>query len=252
MAIQNGREAWLTGDEHACHRNNAASPRPLRLVLLGAPGAGKGTQAEMLAERFGACQLSTGDVFRAANKCGASLTPAMESALRIMQQGQLVSDDTVVALVGERGHCLSCRYGFMLDGFPRTVNQARVLNELLEARGVRLDAVISYNLPMETVIRRLSGRRTCRACKTTFHVESKQPKQDGICDKCGGELYQREDDQPDSIRTRLEAYEESTAPLTEFYASQGLLLEVQADGDPETIFSRTCQLLEISHAPETA
>lgn len=243
--MDNGRESWLFAGENLCSRHEVAPQRPLRLVLLGAPGAGKGTQAEMLAERYQACQLSTGDMFRAAKQCGDDhLTPAMERALRSMQQGELVSDDTVVQLVGERGHCLSCRYGFMLDGFPRTANQAKVLDELLEARGLGLDAVINYTLPLEAVVLRLGGRRTCEQCKTTYHVASKPPQVDGMCDKCGGKLYQRADDNPESIKTRLEAYEASTAPLAGYYAAKGLLMEVSAEGAPEEIFERTCEMLE--------
>ncbi|MBI2431676.1 MAG: adenylate kinase [Candidatus Hydrogenedentes bacterium] len=221
----------------------------MRLVLLGAPGAGKGTQAELIAERFGACQLSTGDMFRAAKRShDDQLTPAMEAALRSMQQGQLVSDDTVVELVGERRHCLSCPYGFMLDGFPRTVNQARVLDQFLADRDIALDAVVNYTLPMEAVVRRLSGRRTCENCKTTFHIETKPPRAEGVCDKCGGRLYQREDDNPESIRVRLRAYEESTAPLADYYAHQGLLRIVSAEGDPETVFGHTCAALGLRKA----
>ncbi len=210
------------------------------MVLLGAPGVGKGTQAEFLVERLKTCHLSTGDVFRAARSMAdGELSPAMETALTYMKSGALVPDETVIDMVRERVMCLKCEYGFLLDGFPRTVQQAEALDELLTAHSLKLDAVLNYDLPMDQVIARLSGRRTCRGCKTTFHVVSKPPQKEGVCDKCGGELYQREDDQPESIRVRLQAYTDSTAPLVNYYQAKGLLKTLSADGSPEEIFART-------------
>lgn len=205
---------------------------------------GKGTQAEFLSAELKACQLSTGDVFRAARAMDPSkLSPAMLAALGYMQRGELVPDDTVVQMVRERRQCLRCPFGFLLDGFPRTVSQAEALEDMLKADDLKLDAVISFELPMEQVIARLSGRRTCRQCKSTFHVTSKPSAKEGVCDKCNGELYQRVDDQPDSIRVRLQAYEESTSPLADYYSKKGLLLTVSAEGSPEDIFGRTMVLL---------
>ena len=219
--------------------------KPFRLVLLGAPGIGKGTQAEMLGARIGACHLSTGDVFRAARELNAcERTPTLTAALDCMRRGELVPDETVLAVVAERMRCLCCHGGFLLDGFPRTVAQAEALEKLLAAQNVRLDAVLSYELPLEQVVARLSGRRTCPGCKAVFHVEARPPKVDGICDHCGGKLYQREDDRPEAIRVRMEAYETSTAPLAEFYRRRGLLVSIAADGAPEKIFERTCKALK--------
>lgn len=238
------RAAWLQGGDAACVKEAAAPKRTYRMVLLGAPGVGKGTQAEYLCRDLQTCQLSTGDVFRATKSLNPEqVGPAMRKALEFMQRGELVPDDTVVAMVRERMGCLNCEYGFLLDGFPRTVSQAESLNEMLAEQGLSLDAVLSYELPMDEVIARLSGRRTCRGCKSTFHVKTKPPKVEGVCDKCGGELYQREDDQPESIRVRLQAYEESTAPLADFYRKAGLLITISAEGAPEAIYERTRALL---------
>ncbi len=216
-----------------------------RLVLLGAPGVGKGTQAELLCARLGACHLSTGDIFRAAKAMDPSeRTPAITAALEYMRRGDLVPDDTVLALVAERIGCLRCEGGFLLDGFPRTVAQAEALEKLLAGEKLKLDAVLSYELPLEQVVSRLSGRRTCAHCKAVFHVQTRPPKVAGVCDHCGGKLYQREDDRPESIRVRMEAYERSTAPLADFYRQRKLLLPVSAEGSPEEIFNRTLDALK--------
>ncbi|MGB9691354.1 MAG: adenylate kinase [Candidatus Sumerlaeaceae bacterium] len=238
------RSVWLQGGSEVCCREDVPPARPYRLVLLGAPGVGKGTQAELLSERLQACQLSTGDIFRTAKAADPSaLTPPMRDALGYMQRGELVPDDTVIALVRERMTCLRCPYGFLLDGFPRTVQQAEALDEMLSQANLHLDFVLNYVLPLEEVVDRLSGRRTCRVCKTTYHVVTKPPRQPGICDKCGGELYQREDDRAESIRVRLQAYQESTAPLVDYYATHGILRTISAEGTPQEIFERTMQLL---------
>lgn len=238
------RAAWLKG-EACCDRDTAYPSRTYRMILLGAPGVGKGTQAEFLCDAYSACQLSTGDMFRAAKTTAeADLTPAMKSALDAMKRGELVPDETVVDMVRERVQCLCCRYGFLLDGFPRTVSQARALDRMLEDQNLAIDAVLSYELPMEQVVDRLSGRRTCPDCKTTFHVLTKPPKVEGTCDKCGGALYQRDDDRPESILVRLKAYQESTAPLAEYYAAKGILHAISAEGTPEQVFARTKSLFD--------
>jgi adenylate kinase len=238
------RNAWLKGPAFACQNDKPVPRRAYRMVLLGAPGVGKGTQAELLCDRLGTCQLSTGDVFRAAKCMNASeLSPAMEKALGYMQRGELVPDDTVIEMVRERVMCLKCQYGFLLDGFPRTVAQAEALDQMLAPLGLKLDAVLSYELPMEQVVARLGGRRTCRACKTTFHAVSKPPQKEGVCDKCGGELYTREDDRPEAIRVRLQAYEDSTAPLVHYYAAHGTLITVPADGSPDEVFKTALKMI---------
>ncbi len=246
MDIKSDRTAWLKAGAARCAAPaNLASEKPLRLVLLGAPGVGKGTQAELLGAHLGACHLSTGDIFRAAKAMAAcDRSPALSAALEYMRRGELVPDDTVLKLVSERLGCLKCEGGFLLDGFPRTVGQAEALDDLLTGQGLGLDAVVSYELPLEQVVARLSGRRTCPDCKAVFHIEARPPKQSGICDHCGGKLYQREDDRPESIRVRMHAYETSTAPLAEFYRKRNLLVTIPADGSPEEIFKRTCTQLD--------
>ncbi|MEI6782541.1 MAG: nucleoside monophosphate kinase [Verrucomicrobiota bacterium] len=218
---------------------------PRRLVLLGAPGVGKGTQAEMLCENLGSCHLSTGDIFRAAKTLDVSeRTPALTAALEYMRRGDLVPDETVLALITERVGCLRCQGGFLLDGFPRTVAQAEALENLLAGEKLKLNAVLSYDLPLEQVVSRLSGRRTCPGCKAVFHIDARPPKAADVCDHCSGELYQREDDRPESIRVRMEAYERSTSPLAEFYRQRQLLLSISAEGSPEDIFRRTLEALK--------
>jgi adenylate kinase len=236
--------AWLKAGTAKCDVPPQSNGNPRRLVLLGAPGVGKGTQAELLCANLGTCHLSTGDIFRAA-KClnEQERTPALTAALEYMRKGELVPDQTVLDLVAERMGCLRCEGGFLLDGFPRTVAQAEALEKLLAGEKLQLDAVLSYDLPLEKVVARLSGRRTCSGCKAVFHVEARPPKVQGVCDHCGGKLYQREDDRPESIRVRMEAYEKQTAPLTEFYQRRHLLVSVLAEGTPEEIFQRTLQSL---------
>jgi adenylate kinase len=197
----------------------------------------------MLGAKIGACHLSTGDIFRAAKASTCGRSPALAEALQFMRRGELVPDETVLALVSERVNCLKCEGGFLLDGFPRTVAQAEALETLLQKNRLHLDAVVSYDLPIEKIVARLSGRRTCPNCKAVFHVEALPPKVPGICDHCGAILYQREDDRPESVRVRMEAYETSTAPLTEFYKIRGLLRSVSAEGSPAAICARTLKAL---------
>ena len=235
------RTAWLKGGQNRC----VMPPRPpfgriWRIVLLGAPGVGKGTQAERLSERLGACHLSTGDVFRAAKVCnGAELSPAMSDALGHMKRGELVPDKTVLDMVGERLHCLNCSGGFLLDGFPRTVAQAEALEQLLSTQGHPLTAVLNYELPVEKIIERLGGRRTCAGCQAVYHVTTQPPRVADVCDACGGKLFQREDDRPESVAVRMAAYEKSTRPLIEFYQQRNLLVNILAEGTPEEIYKRT-------------
>ena len=245
MTAKNDRAAWIKGGPARCSEPcTATGGRPYRLVLLGAPGVGKGTQAELLSQNLGACQLSTGDVFRAAKTLDpCERTPALEAALGYMKRGELVPDETVLGIVRERVGCLKCGGGFLLDGFPRTVAQAEALDKLLGEQQIGLSAVLSYEMPIEQIVSRLGGRRTCAKCKAVYHVANKPPKQAGISDHCGGELIIREDDRPEAIRVRMQAYETSTAPLADYYQRKGLLVSIPAEGSPEQIYERAAAAL---------
>jgi adenylate kinase len=244
--VKNDRAAWLYGPSFACSAPTG-SESPWRLVLLGAPGVGKGTQALLLSQRLGACHLSTGDVFRAAgSRADCEQTPAMTAALQHMHRGELVPDRTVWEMVRERSGCLRCGGGIILDGFPRTLGQAESLKQLMQDEKLSLNAVVNYELPLGEIVARLSGRRTCRQCKSVFHVTTQPPRAEGLCDHCGGSLYQRDDDRPESIKVRMEAYERSTMPLINFYSGLGLLMSVAATGSPEAICARTLAQLGAS------
>jgi len=241
---RNERASWIQGPSARCEPTPETVANPWRLILLGAPGVGKGTQADLLHQRLRACHLSTGDVFRAAGKqAQCDLSPAMKAALDYMRRGALVPDSTVWDMVRERSGCLHCGGGFLLDGFPRTLAQAESLKQLMETEGLALTAVVNYELPVNEIVARLSGRRTCEKCKAVFHLMERPPKVEGVCDRCGGGLYQREDDRPESIKVRLEAYDRSTAPLIEFYKRLGVLLSISATGAPEAICERTIAAL---------
>ena len=236
---ENDRAAWFEGPPARCQAPSEPRTSAWRIVLLGAPGVGKGTQAALLSERLGICHLSTGDIFRAARSSAKRLSPAMAAALDYMRQGKLVPDQTVWEVVRERIGCLRCLGGFVFDGFPRTLAQADSLRRLMEQERLQLDAVVNYVLPVSEIIQRLSGRRTCAVCKAVFHLTHQPPRQDAVCDHCGGSLYQREDDCPGSIAVRLEAYERSTEPLIQFYRNQGQLTVILASGSPDEILTRT-------------
>jgi adenylate kinase len=245
VSEKNDRAAWFRGADAQCSILPEARDRAYRLVLLGPPGVGKGTQAELLCETLGTCHLSTGDVFRAAG-CDPNPAPALAAALDAMKRGALVSDDMVIDLVRERSGCLRCRGGFLLDGFPRTAAQAEALDTLLREQGVALDAVVAYELPIDQIVDRLGGRRTCSQCKAVYHVQSRPPRVDGVCDQCGGALIQRDDDRPEAIRVRMEAYESSTRPLLDYYARDGRLKTVSAEGAPGAILERTLRALGVA------
>jgi adenylate kinase len=204
----------------------------MRLVLVGPPGAGKGTQARDLATEWRVPQIATGEMLREAVAAG---TPLGREAKRIMDSGALVSDDVMIGLIGERLRQPDAANGFILDGFPRTIAQAEALDRLLKDLGQKLDGVLSFDVSQPELIRRLTGRRLCRQCQTAFHETSAPPARPGICDRCGGELYQREDDSEATVRHRLGVYARQTAPLLDYYRGRGLLTTINGEGSVDTI-----------------
>jgi adenylate kinase len=213
----------------------------MRLVLVGPPGAGKGTQAEHIAAHYGIPNISTGDIFRANV---AEETELGKLAKSYMDEGELVPDDVTIAMVRERLGRDDTAKGFLLDGFPRTVPQAEALTGILDEYGVALDAVLKLRVDDEEVVRRLSGRRICRSCGRAFHVEFDRPSKPGVCDTCGGELYQRDDDRPETIRRRLEVYHEQTRPLVEHYEARDMLRIVLGTGTVAEVTARAIDALE--------
>jgi adenylate kinase len=213
----------------------------MRLVLVGAPGAGKGTQAKYLSRFYGIPQISTGEIFRANL---AAQTTLGQEAKRFMDAGDLVPDEVTIGIVRARLSEDDARDGFLLDGFPRTVPQAQALNTMLDELGTPLEVVLELQVDDEEVVRRLSGRRTCRNCGHVWHVEFDPPSKEGVCDACGGELFQRDDDLPETIRRRLEVYNEQTAPLVSFYADMGLLRSITAQGTVDDVTRRAIESLE--------
>ena len=206
----------------------------MRAVLLGPPGAGKGTQAVRLVEKYGVPQISTGDIFRANIKAGTELG---KKAQEYTNSGRLVPDELVCDLVKDRLMQDDCKNGYLLDGFPRTIFQAEQLDKFLEEMGQKLDAVINFEVGNEVLIERLTGRRICKGCGAGYHVVNLPPKVEGVCDKCGGELEQRKDDSRETAENRLSVYEESTAPLIDYYRKSGALKNFNADQDPDVVFA---------------
>ena len=240
----NDRVTWIKGPGNRCSHPPLTAKRSWHIVLLGPPGVGKGTQAKMLCEKFGTCHLSTGDVFRAATLIELNkASPAMSVALECMMLGELVPDPTVMAIVRERRECLRCGGGILLDGFPRTAAQAAALERTLVEEGIVLDVAIHYHLPLDLIVARLTGRRTCISCKAVYHMTNCAPKAEGICDRCGGGLVQREDDREDAVRTRMTAYNHATGPLLDFYGRRNQLVRVGAEGTPAEVFARTMAYL---------
>ena len=207
----------------------------MRLILLGPPGAGKGTQAKMLREKFRKPQISTGDILR---KSVQEDTALGRKAKLFMNAGKLVEDDVVVGLIRERLVKEDCQSGFILDGFPRTIIQAEKLTETLKEMNLSIDTVIDFQVDTDELVNRLTGRSTCSDCGAMFHKISRPPLKIGICDGCGGSLYQRDDDKEETIKKRLEVYQNETAPLREFYRKQGNLKTAQGDGTVEEVFAR--------------
>jgi adenylate kinase len=213
----------------------------VRLVLVGPPGAGKGTQAEFIAANQSVPKISTGDIFRANVGQG---TPLGLQAKKYMDAGQLVPDEVTIDMVRDRLAEPDAVDGFLLDGFPRTVPQAEVLDQMLADLGTQLDVVLELVVDDDEVIRRLSGRRTCRGCGKIWHVEFDATEAENVCDRCGGELFQRDDDKPETIAERLRVYAESTAPLVDYYGSRGKLVGIDATGPVEDVTKRATDALE--------
>jgi len=213
----------------------------MRLVLLGAPGAGKGTQAKKLIERYSIPQISTGDILRKAVQDG---TPLGKEAKSYMDRGELVPDNVVIGIIKERLTQEDCKKGYILDGFPRNVAQAKALDEMLLSLNSPLDYAISIDVPFDELMKRLTGRRTCRNCGQMYNIYFTPPKKNGVCDKCGGELYQRDDDKEETIRKRLEVYEAQTAPVIGYYREKGILKSVPGTGEIDDIFNKIISILE--------
>ncbi len=213
----------------------------MRLVLLGAPGAGKGTQAKMLIEKYGIPQISTGDILR---KAVADGTPLGKAAKAVMDRGELVPDKVVLDLVEERLKQDDCKKGYILDGFPRNTAQAETLDKMLQGLGMPLDSALSVDVPKDDLLKRLTGRRTCKNCQQMYNIYFSPPKKDNVCDKCGGELFQRDDDKEETIKKRLDVYEAQTAPLMDYYGKKGILKSIQGVGTIDEIFNKVCAALE--------
>ena len=209
----------------------------MKIILLGAPGAGKGTQAELISQKLGIPTISTGNILRAAVKAG---TPTGLEAKSYMDAGKLVPDEVIIGIIQDRLAQSDCQKGFILDGVPRTIAQA----EALERHGIRFDAVLSLEISDQVITGRLTGRRTCHACGAPYHIVAAPPKQEGVCDKCGGPLEQRKDDLPETVQHRLEIYHSETEPLKDYYQAHGVLKTVPDYGGIEETNVKIMELLE--------
>jgi adenylate kinase len=207
---------------------------------MGPPGAGKGTQADVIVKEFGIPHISTGDAFRLAMKQG---TPIGIKAKEYIDKGELVPDDVTIGIVEERLQQPDCKKGFLLDGFPRTLTQAEALDQILGRLNTKLDDVINLKVDSDNLLARITGRRVCKSCGTSYHIVFNPPKVEGICDKDGGELYQRPDDNEDSVRTRLDEYSNKTAPLLTFYENQNLLRHIDGEQDIDVVSQNIVSLL---------
>jgi adenylate kinase len=212
-----------------------------RVVLLGAPGAGKGTQAKMLIEKYKIPQISTGDILRKAVSDG---TPLGKEAKVIMDQGGLVSDKIVLGLVEERIQQPDCKAGFILDGFPRNTAQADALDKMLVAMGAPLNFALNIDVDMNDLLKRLTGRRTCKKCQQMYNLFFSAPKKEGVCDKCGGELFQRDDDKEETIKKRLDVYQKQTSPLIDYYSKKSIMKTVMGVGSIDDIFKKVTAVLD--------
>ena len=212
----------------------------MKIIMLGAPGAGKGTQAKMIAEKYQIPHISTGDIFRANIKNGTEL--GME-AKKYMDQGQLVPDELTVKILLDRVAKDDCKNGYVVDGFPRTIPQAEVLDKALNELGEKIDYAIDVEVPDENIVKRMSGRRACLACGATYHIEHIPPKAEGICDVCGQELVLRDDDKPETVLNRLQVYHKQTQPLIEFYTAKGVMKAVDGTMDMHDVFNEIVSIL---------
>lgn len=214
--------------------------KTMKIIMLGAPGAGKGTQAQMIADKYGIPHISTGDIFRENVKNGTEL--GME-AKKYMDQGELVPDELTVRILLDRVAQDDCKNGYVLDGFPRTIPQAEVLDKAIKELGDKIDYAIDVEVPDENIIRRMSGRRACLSCGATFHIEHVPPKQEGICDRCGKELILRDDDKEETVKNRLDVYHKQTQPLIEYYTGQNILKTVDGTADMMDVFTAITDIL---------
>ena len=212
----------------------------MKIIMLGAPGAGKGTQAKMIADKYQVPHISTGDIFRANIKNGTELG---KEAKKYMDQGLLVPDELTVKLLLDRVANPDCANGYVLDGFPRTIPQAEVLDAALTELGDKIDYAVNVDVPDENIVKRMSGRRACLSCGATYHIEHIPPKVEGICDKCGQELVLREDDKPETVMKRLNVYHEQTQPLIDFYTNKGILKTVDGTVDMMDVFTAIVGIL---------
>lgn len=212
----------------------------MKIIMLGAPGAGKGTQAKMIADKYGVPHVSTGDIFRANIKNGTEL--GME-AKKYMDQGLLVPDELTVKILLDRVSQSDCKNGYVLDGFPRTIPQAEVLDKALAELGESIDYAIDVDVPDENIVKRMSGRRACVSCGATYHVVHVPPKKEGICDRCGSELILRDDDKPETVKNRLDVYHKQTQPLIDFYTKKGVLKTVDGTVDMQDVFKAIVAIL---------
>ena len=212
----------------------------MKIIMLGAPGAGKGTQAKMIADKYKIPHISTGDIFRLNIKNGTEL--GME-AKKYMDQGLLVPDELTVRILLDRVAKEDCKDGYVLDGFPRTIPQAEVLEDALNKLGDKIDYAVNVEVPDENIIRRMGGRRACLSCGATYHIEHVPPKKEGICDQCGQPLVLRDDDKPETVKNRLRVYQEQTQPLIEFYSAKGVLRSVDGTQDMQDVFKAIREIL---------
>ncbi len=213
----------------------------MKIIMLGAPGAGKGTQAKMLADKYHIPHISTGDIFRANIKNGTELG---NKAKVFMDKGMLVPDELTCDLVVDRIKQEDCKDGYILDGFPRTIPQAECLDQALETLGDKIDYAVDVEVPDENIVRRMSGRRACASCGATYHIVYNAPEKEGVCDRCGAELILRDDDKPETVQKRLTVYHEQTQPLIDYYKNKGVLAQVDGTKDMQEVFQSIVNVLE--------